>query len=102
VLAAKDARLATEAAKSGASDLPLATTVHDLYQAAAEAGMDDEDIVRSPGFTGSDAAGPDPGPFFSQARWWRPDRFLQPLPGASCAGRGPRASPRRRRFRALA
>ncbi len=45
VLAAKDTRLAIEAARSADRDLPLATTVHDLYQAAVEASMDDEDMV---------------------------------------------------------
>jgi 3-hydroxyisobutyrate dehydrogenase-like beta-hydroxyacid dehydrogenase len=45
VLAAKDARLAVEAARSAGRDLPLATTVHDRFRAAAEANMDAEDIV---------------------------------------------------------
>ena len=45
VLAAKDARLAAEAARAGGKELRLAPVVHDLYQEAAEGGFDHEDIV---------------------------------------------------------
>lgn len=45
VLAAKDARLAIELAGSAGRGLPLATTVHDLYQAAVDASMGEEDMV---------------------------------------------------------
>jgi 3-hydroxyisobutyrate dehydrogenase-like beta-hydroxyacid dehydrogenase len=45
VLAAKDARLAIETAASAYRDLPVAAAVHDRYQAAVEAWMDDEDVV---------------------------------------------------------
>jgi 3-hydroxyisobutyrate dehydrogenase-like beta-hydroxyacid dehydrogenase len=44
-LAAKDARLAIEAARSAGHELPLATTVRDRYQGAAEASMDNQDMV---------------------------------------------------------
>lgn len=44
-LAAKDARLVTEAARSQGKDLPLTSTVRDIYQTAADHGLDDEDIV---------------------------------------------------------
>jgi 3-hydroxyisobutyrate dehydrogenase len=45
VLAAKDARLATEVALAGGKELRLAPVVRDLFQAAADEGFDDEDIV---------------------------------------------------------
>lgn len=44
-LAAKDARLAVDAARSAGTDLRLAPTVAEMYQAAAERGLADEDIV---------------------------------------------------------
>lgn len=44
-LAAKDARLALELAGSADHKLPVATAVHDLYQAAADASLDEEDMV---------------------------------------------------------
>ncbi|HEX3564009.1 MAG TPA: NAD(P)-dependent oxidoreductase [Acidimicrobiales bacterium] len=45
VLAAKDARLATEVAQGRGKELRLASVVHDLYQEAAEKGFDHEDII---------------------------------------------------------
>jgi 3-hydroxyisobutyrate dehydrogenase len=45
VLAAKDARLATEVAVGRGKELRLAPVVRDLYQAAADGGFDDQDII---------------------------------------------------------
>jgi 3-hydroxyisobutyrate dehydrogenase-like beta-hydroxyacid dehydrogenase len=44
-LGAKDAGLATEVALARGKELRLARAVHDVYQAAADGGFDDEDIV---------------------------------------------------------
>jgi 3-hydroxyisobutyrate dehydrogenase len=44
-LGAKDARLAAEAAAAAGVDLPLARTVQGLYDEAAAAGTEDDDIV---------------------------------------------------------
>ncbi|MHB2023970.1 MAG: NAD(P)-dependent oxidoreductase [Mycobacteriales bacterium] len=44
-LAAKDARLAKQAAEAGGKRLCLADAIHQLYQAAVDAGFEDEDIV---------------------------------------------------------
>jgi 3-hydroxyisobutyrate dehydrogenase len=44
-LGAKDARLAAEAATAAGVDLPLARTVQGLYDEAAAAGTEDDDIV---------------------------------------------------------
>ena len=44
-LGAKDARLAADAASSAGVDLPLARQVRDLYEEAASAGAEDDDIV---------------------------------------------------------
>jgi 3-hydroxyisobutyrate dehydrogenase-like beta-hydroxyacid dehydrogenase len=45
LLAAKDARLAVETAGAAGKDLPLASVVRDLYQAAADSGFADQDMV---------------------------------------------------------
>ena len=44
-LGAQDARLATEAARGTGRNLRLASTVHDLYQVAADTGVDGDDIA---------------------------------------------------------
>ena len=44
-LAAKDARLAGEAAKGSAKDLPIAAAVQEAFQAAVDSGYGSEDII---------------------------------------------------------